>query len=118
MRKKNIFILLTVLIIGTVGTIIYLLSSFSLFENNTQLLKEIKMKQGYTIKIYHIPSDATMQETIVIMKSHDGQESLIRKFERYDKIKEHNLINSDSLKLILYNSNLNKELTTTIVLPE
>ena len=119
MRKKYILIPLVVIVVGFIGAVIYMLSTFSLFDDNSQLIEEIEMPQGYIVKIYHIPSDATIQDAIVVMKSKHGQETLISKFERYDMLKNYRLISSDSLELILVDKNLksSNEHTTIIGLP-
>lgn len=74
----------------------------------------------YIVKIYYVPSDATIQDAVVVMKSEHGNESLISKFDRYDMLKTYKLINSDSLELVLVDKDLkpSHEYITIIALPK
>ncbi|MCF1749862.1 hypothetical protein [Mariniradius sediminis] len=100
MKRRITYAIFLFLGVTVAGTLFYFFSFFQLFEDNSRLLEKIEF-QKYSIKVYHVPSDATIQSSIVIIKSEGRKDSLLAKFERFDSMKEFRLVGSDSIEFTL-----------------
>ena len=64
---------------------IYKLSTFAIFDEEFKEIEAISIpNKNYTIKIYHIPSNASSQSYIQIRKSENGVEEVLQNYDRYD----------------------------------
>ena len=80
---------------------IYKLSTFAIFNEEFKEIETIRIpNKNYTIKIYHIPSNASSQSYIQIRKSENGEEEVLQNYDRYDHINSYS-IRKDTLKLKL-----------------
>jgi len=78
---------------------IYKLSTFTIFDEEFKVIETISIpNKNYTIKIYHIPSNASSQSYIQIRKSENGVEEVLQNYDRYDHINGYS-IRKDTLKL-------------------
>ena len=96
---------------------IYKLSTFAIFDEEFKEIEAISIpNKNYTIKIYHIPSNASSQSYIQIRKSENGVEEVLQNYDRYDHINGYS-IRKDTLKLKLGNSILSKQEEKIFLLP-
>jgi hypothetical protein len=119
MKKALKFI--GVLVIIGLAYVVYKMSTFSLLGDvDSIVLEEINMPEGYSLKIYFSPSNATIQDAIVVMKVMNGKEELVDKFDRYDYLESYRFIRNDSLELVIRDTSLNKggEYRALIALPK
>lgn len=94
---------------------IYKLSTFAIFDEEFKVIETISIpNKNYTIKIYHIPSNASSQSYIQIRKSENGVEEVLQNYDRYDHISGYS-IRKDTLKL--GDSILSKQEEKTFLLP-
>ena len=111
---KNTKTLLGIVVVFLLLLGIYKLLTFAIFDEE---FKEIRIpNKSYTIKIYHIPSNASSQSYIQIRKSENGVEEVLQNYDRYDHINGYS-IRKDTLKLKLGNSILSKQEEKTFLLP-
>jgi len=70
---KNTKILLGIVVVFLLLFGIYKLSTFAIFDEEFKEIETISIpNKNYTIKIYHIPSNASSQSYIQIRKSENG----------------------------------------------
>lgn len=99
MSNKKVFIGIAVLALACYG--VYKFATFSLFDDDLTLVEEIELdNKDYSIKIYYIPSDATIQSSIQIRKVKDGIEEVLQDYERYNFLESHKVKN-DSLFIVI-----------------
>ena len=73
---------------------IYKLSTFTIFDEEFKVIETISIpNKNYTIKIYHIPSNASSQSYIQIRKSENGVEEVLQNYDRYDHINGYSIKN-------------------------
>ena len=78
---------------------IYKLLTFAIFDEEFKEIETIRIpNKSYTIKIYHIPFNASSQSYIQIRKSENGVEEVLQNYDRYDHINGYS-IRKDTLKL-------------------
>lgn len=81
----------------------YKISTFQLFDNTIIELKNLKIpNKNYTIKIYQIPGNATLQQSIQVRKVKDNNEIVLFNIDRFDKL-DYFKIADDSLILKISN---------------
>ena len=114
---KNTKILLGIVVVFLLLFGIYKLSTFAIFDEEFKEIETISIpNKNYTIKIYHIPSNASSQSYIQIRKSENGVEEVLQNYDRYDHINGYSII-KDTLKLKLGNSILSKQGEKIFLLP-
>lgn len=87
---------------------IYKLSTFTLFEDNYTIIKNIKSpNKDYFIRIYHIPSNASSQSYIQVRKMKDNTEEILESYEQFDHLDNYS-IKDDTLILKISFSISNK----------
>ena len=102
--KKRYYI--AAFLIALMSFIFYKISTFEIFDDEICLLKEFQIQgENYQLRIYSIPSNATIQSAIQIRKYNDGVEEVLKSYEKYNELKEC-YIKSDTL--ILNISGVNK----------
>ena len=75
---KNTKILLGIVAVFLLLFGIYKLSTFAIFDEEFKEIETIRIpNKNYTIKIYHIPSNASSQSYIQIRKSENGVEEVL-----------------------------------------
>ena len=85
--KKKILIILGLFTLILIGFGFYKVATLNLFEVEPILVEDITVpKKDYRIRIYKIPSNATLQPSIQIRKIKSGQEDVLSNYERYDKM--------------------------------
>lgn len=95
----------------------YQISTFTIFDDAIEAVEHIPIPdKNYTIKVYHIPSNASSQSYIQVRKVQQGTEVVLHNFERYDYLKNY-VLSRDSLALTVGNSVLSQLATKKIVLP-
>lgn len=81
---------------------IYKLSTFSLFDDEFKMLEKFNIpNKNYSIKIYYIPSNASSQSYIQIRKIENGVEEVLESYERFNYLKNYEILNQDTLKLTI-----------------
>ena len=114
-RKILIGLGLVILILLVFG--IYKLSTFTLFDNEFKVVESIKVpNKNYTIKIYHIPSNASSQSYIQIRKMEDGVEEVLESYERFVHLDNYSL-EKDTLLIMISDLALSKSEVKKIKLP-
>lgn len=114
---KNTKILLGIVVVFLLLFGIYKLSTFAIFDEEFKVIETISIpNKNYTIKIYHIPSNASSQSYIQIRKSENGVEEVLQNYDRYDHTNGYSII-KDTLKLKLGDSILSKQEEKTFLLP-
>ncbi len=102
MNLKRIFLLISICIILAVTFLIYKVSTFSIFDDEIKLVKEIKIpSKNYIINVYYIPSNASSQAYIQIRKKTNGIEEVLESFERYNYFNYYKFLSRDSLGLFI-----------------
>lgn len=86
MTGKWFFRVLSLLVFCVVAFLVYMACCFQLFETEISLLEEIDLNPLETIKIYHSPSNAVSQPSIIIMKELIDEEKLLKVFERFENL--------------------------------
>lgn len=105
--KKKILLVVRIFVILIFLYGVYMLSTFSLFDDEIILIEEITLSsKNYDLKIYHIPSNATNQSYIQIRKTDNEVEEVLGSYERYNSLSEYEILDSDSLSISLKNTNL------------
>lgn len=100
-KRYYLIIILSVLAIFC----FYKIWTFEIFDNEISLIKQYQIpSKNYQIRIYHIPSNATMQSVIQIRKYNDGIEEVLKSYENYNELNE-SYIKSDTLILNISNKN-------------
>jgi hypothetical protein len=100
MKGKLMVSIFFLILIGIIY-IIYKISTFSLFDVKRIKVTEIEVPyKPYKIEVFYTPSNATAQSSIQIMQITNGNESLLKFYERYNYLKEYSVIN-DTVSLIL-----------------
>ena len=97
----------------------YKIASFSLFKSERVILEEIEIiDKSYLIRIDYVPSDATIQSSIQIMKVENGDEVVLSFYERYNYLKSYE-VKSDSFFIVIDDTLRKhvKEVTHKIKLP-
>ena len=92
MKTKKILLGLGVGILILLVFGVYKLSTFSLFNDEFKVVESIQVPdKNYTIKIYHIPSNASSQSYIQIRKIEDGVEEVLESYERFDHLDSYSI---------------------------
>lgn len=119
MTSKKIIIGIAVIIVSVVLFGVYKLATFNLFDNQIQLIKEIDMKdKDYSIKIYYIPSDATLQSSIQVRLSEIGVEKVLEDYERYNYLEDFRIMPEDTLIISISDTTgVNKKQVKKLSLP-
>ena len=86
---KKIIIFIVVLVFTGFIAFIYFLSNFTLFEESDVLMEKISNPtKGFSVKIYKIRPNATVQGGIQVRKVINGKEEIAKNNERYDVLEE------------------------------
>jgi len=97
---------------------IYELSTFTLFDDEFKVVESVKVPdKNYTIKIYHIPSNASSQSYIQIRKIEDGVEEVLESYERFDHLDSYSL-EKDTLVLTISDLAFSKSEVKKFQLPK
>lgn len=108
MKTKKILLGFSVGIIILLVFGIYKLSIFTLFDDEFKVIESIKIpNKNYTLKIYHIPSNASSQSYIQIRKIEDGVEEVLESYERFNHLDSYSL-EKDTLVLTISDLVLSK----------
>ncbi|MCO5242024.1 MAG: hypothetical protein M9904_18445 [Chitinophagaceae bacterium] len=117
MKTKKILLGLGVGVLILLLLGIYKLSTFTLFDDEFKMVESIKIPdRSYTIKIYHIPSNASSQSYIQIRKIENGVEEVLESYERFDHLDSYSL-EKDTLVLTISDLALSKSEIKKFVLP-
>lgn len=116
--KKNIKIIASsIIIIVLIFMVIIKLSTFTIFDDEIEVIRIIKVpKKNYTIKIVHIPSNASSQSYIQVRIMENDKERVVKNYERYDRLVNYK-INGDTLLLEINNSTLNNSVVKKFFMP-
>ncbi|WP_159728068.1 hypothetical protein [Sphingobacterium sp. 18053] len=117
MKRKNRFglIFLTIVFVAIVF-VIYKMSTFSLFDIEVNRLAEFDVpEQNYKLRIYHVPSNATLLDYIQVRKFKNNKEDVLQNYGRYDSLVSY-LLSDTSLELRLINTVQMKSRTDTLIL--
>ncbi|GAA0884056.1 hypothetical protein GCM10009120_26540 [Sphingobacterium siyangense subsp. cladoniae] len=99
-----------------IGLLIYKITTFELFEVKARRLEEIQIpNQNYILRIYHIPSNATLLDYIQVRKFQNNSEDILGSFERYDSLVTYSLSDS-TLELMMINTVQMKPRIDTLIL--
>jgi hypothetical protein len=100
LKKFIFFIGISIFLVVNYG--IYKMSTFSIFDNEIKMLKEIKVaNKNYNLKIYYVPSNASSQSYIQIRKSTNEIEETIESYERFNFLNNYKFSITDSLSLFI-----------------
>jgi hypothetical protein len=92
--------LITVVLLLALAVLFIVQTNFKLFDEEPTEITQFKFKTS-TFGIYHIPSNATLQEYIQVRKIFSKRNfEVLNSFERYQVLISYKLI-KDSLQLIL-----------------
>lgn len=102
-KKKLIKILIFIPILGVFLLLIYFIFFFSLFDIEKELLTSFTMVGSKNkIEIYFVPSTATTNENIQIIKiDEDNESTVVKIIEGYELVKKIRILNNNSFKLEL-----------------
>lgn len=118
MKTKKILLGLGVGILILLVFGVYKLSTFSLFNDEFKVVESIQVPdKNYTIKIYHIPSNASSQSYIQIRKIEDGVEEVLESYERFDHLDSYS-IERDTLIITISDLALSKSEVKKFKLPK
>lgn len=118
MKIKKILLGLVVGVLILLLFGIYKLSTFTLFDDEFKVVESIKIPdRSYTIKIYHIPSNASSQSYIQIRKIENGVEKVLESYERFDHLDSYSL-EKDTLVLTISELALSKSEVKKFQLPQ
>lgn len=100
MSLKKIFIGFGIIFFLVVFYFIYQLSTFSLFEEEIKVIKEIRVpNKKYLLRVYYIPSNATTQSYIQVRKVEKNTEFVLQSYERFNYLNGYKFIGRDTLNL-------------------
>jgi hypothetical protein len=95
---------------------VYKKSTFTLFDIEVEKLVDIEVpNQEYGLRIYHIPSNASLLDYIQVRKVMDNKENVIGNFERYDSLVSYSLADT-ALELRLINTVQMRPKVDTLIL--
>ena len=100
MRVKRIFIVLgiTAIVIAFYG--VYKLSIFSIFDDEFELIEEIKIpNKSYNLRVYYIPSNASSQSYIQVRKFKNNIEEILQNYKMFNYLNSYKVLGQDTLKL-------------------
>lgn len=118
MKAKKIFLGLGVGILILLVFGIYKISTFTLFGDEFKVVESIIVPdKNYTIKIYHIPSNASSQSYIQLRKIENGVEEVLESYERFDHLDSYSL-EKDTLVLSMSDLTLSKSEVKKFQLPK
>ncbi len=118
MRLKIVLLIIGVVMFLTFLFGVYFLSNFDLFEDEIILIEEIQIpNKNYSLKMYNIPSNATLESSIQIRKICNGKEEVLNNYTRYNTLVDYSLLEGDTLSLVLKDSLRAKSLELKIGLP-
>lgn len=118
MKTKKILLGLGIIILILSVFVIYKLSTFTLFDDEFKVVESIQVPdKNYTIKIYHIPSNASSQSYIQIRKIENGVEEVLESYERFDHLDSY-FLEKDTLVLTISDLALSKSEVKKFQLPE
>jgi len=102
MKRK---VLLSIIVGGlflAIIAVIIIAFRFSLFGSEIEEVAIIDISgKDNKIGIYYIPSNATSQDYIQIRKLGEGQDEIIKNFERFDFVVNSELIDDSLLRVVL-----------------
>lgn len=102
MKVKTILIYLGIFIALVLFYGVYKLLTFQLFDSEIEKLEVIDIpEKDYSISIYYVPSDATIQSSIQVRKMQNGVVEVLENYERFNFLNSFKLLNKDTLKLIV-----------------
>lgn len=118
MKKKKTLLGLGVGILILLVFGIYKLSTFSLFDDEFNVVESIQVPyKNYAIKIYHIPSNASSQSYIQIRKIEDCVEEVLESYERFDHLDSYS-IERDTLIITISDLALSRSEVKKFKLPK
>lgn len=102
---KNLKFYVTMFFIIVFGIIGYKTITFTLFDDPITLLKEYEiLNKNFKLRIYSIPSNATMNSSIQIRKFNNKTEKVLFNYDRFNRMNSSTLIN-DTLMLEISDTN-------------
>ena len=112
--KNAIFIILGIFII----ILCYYLFSFELFPVEKYRIKEISLpNKQYKIRLDYLPSNATSQDYIQVNKAKNGNEEVLKNYDRHNFVNSYSLINDSTLQLVLCDTMIVPDKLDTFLLP-
>lgn len=102
MRTKTKLKVLGGIIVLVIIFGVFKIATFKLFDSDISLLERINVpNKKYSIEIYYIPSDATIQSNIQIRKLQSGVVEVLERYERYNHLDEYKIIEDDTLSITI-----------------
>ena len=115
-RRNRLGFILWAIVLVTAAFVIYKMATFSLFESEVKRLVEFDVpQQDYKLRVYHVPSNATMLDYIQVRKFKNNKEDILENYERYDSLVSY-LLSDTSLELRIINTVQMKPRIDTLIL--
>ena len=115
-RRNRLGFILWAIVLVTAAFAIYKVSTFSLFDSEVKRLAEFDVpEQDYKLRVYHVPSNATMLDYIQVRKFENNKEHILENYERYDSLVSY-LLSDTSLELRIINTVQMKPKIDTLIL--
>lgn len=100
--KRLIYYIIVSVLVCLVTSIIYLRTSFYLFEVKIKKIAEINIpNKTYAINLYYIPENATAQSIIQVKGQLYDHEIVLQNYEGYNFVNNYEIINDTTLQLVL-----------------
>ncbi|WP_286736531.1 MULTISPECIES: hypothetical protein [Sphingobacterium] len=115
-RRNRLGFVLWAIILVIAAFVIYKTTTFSLFDSEVKRLVEFDVpEQDYKLRVYHVPSNATMLDYIQVRKFKNNKEDILENYKRYDSLVSY-LLSDTSLELRIINTVQMKPRIDTMIL--
>ncbi|GAA0886376.1 hypothetical protein GCM10009120_49750 [Sphingobacterium siyangense subsp. cladoniae] len=115
-RRNRLDFVVWAIILVIAAFVIYKMTTFSLFDSEVKRLVEFDVpEQDYKLRVYHIPSNATMLDYIQVRKFKNNKEDILENYKRYDSLVSY-LLSDTSLELRIINTVQMKSRIDTMIL--